>query len=380
MAVGRRGKLVRLRGYGRLDWDPESARVSPSSIYDMASITKVVGTTTAAMVLVDERRLALEAPVVRYLPWWSGAREDKEAVTVHQLLLHRGGLPPFRRFFLEIEGREAFQRAVADLALEYVPGDNTVYSDIGLMTIAWVVEEITGMPIDRFLEERAWEPLGMQDTGFLPRTGAPQPDRAHRDRRLVPKHARPRRGPRRERLCDGWCGWARGTVFVSARHRGVCTDDAGRGAGGRLRPGFTGWCPVQRAAVSRHADGECSHGNCFRAATRRDGKPGDRLGYAVGRLVFGTVLHVPRVWPHGVHGAFRLDRSGSRPLRRAAHEPGEPHPRQHEARSASESRSRSRGSGHHRPRGRAARWVRAARAFAAPGVETAGASAARGVP
>ena len=168
LAVGRAGKLVRLRGYGRLDWDPVSALVSPSSIYDMASITKVMGTTTAAMILVDEGQLALDAPVVRYLPWWSGAKADKEAVTVRQLLLHRGGLPPFRRFFLDIEGRGAFQQAVADLALEYVPGESTVYSDIGVMTIAWVVEEISGMPIDRFLEERAWEPLGMQDTGFLP--------------------------------------------------------------------------------------------------------------------------------------------------------------------------------------------------------------------
>ena len=168
LAVVRHGQLVRLRGYGRLDWDPVSAPVSPSSIYDMASVTKVMGTTTAAMILVDEGSLELDAPVVRYLPWWSVGQADKETVTVRQLLLHRGGLPPFRRFFLEMEGRDAFQQAIAELPLDYSPGDSTVYSDIGMMTVAWAIEEITGKPLDRFLRERVWEPLGMQDTGFRP--------------------------------------------------------------------------------------------------------------------------------------------------------------------------------------------------------------------
>ncbi len=168
LAVVRHGQLVRLRGYGRLDWDPASAPVSPSSIYDLASVTKVMGTTTAAMILADGSSLELDAPVVRYLPWWSGGHAAKETVTVRQLLLHRGGLPPFRRFFLEMEGREAFQQAIAELPLDYAPGDSTVYSDIGVMTVAWAIEEITGDPLDRFLSQRVWGPLGMQDTGFRP--------------------------------------------------------------------------------------------------------------------------------------------------------------------------------------------------------------------
>ena len=168
LAVVRHGQLVRLRGYGRLDWDPASAPATPSSIYDMASVTKVMATTTAAMILVDEGRLDLDAPIVRHLPWWSAGDPRKEAVTVRQLLLHRGGLPPFRRFFLEMEGVEAYQRAIAELPLDYAPGDSTVYSDIGMMTVAWVIEEITGEPLDRFLDERVWGPLGMRDTGFSP--------------------------------------------------------------------------------------------------------------------------------------------------------------------------------------------------------------------
>ncbi|MGD2071409.1 MAG: glycoside hydrolase family 3 N-terminal domain-containing protein, partial [Gemmatimonadota bacterium] len=167
LAVGRRGRLVRLRGYGTLDWDGRTS-VTPTTLYDLASLTKVVGTTTAVMILEEEGRLDLDAPVVRYLPWWSGGQPDKERVTVRELLLHRSGLPPFRRWFLEMEGREAYRRAIAAEPLEHPPGEATVYSDIGVMSLAFVVEAVSGQRLDAFLERRVWGPLGMGDTGFLP--------------------------------------------------------------------------------------------------------------------------------------------------------------------------------------------------------------------
>jgi beta-glucosidase-like glycosyl hydrolase/CubicO group peptidase (beta-lactamase class C family) len=168
LAVGRRGRLVRLRGYGRADWDPTSAPVTPATLYDLASLTKVVGTSTAAALLVDEDILDLEAPIAEILPWWGGDQPGKEEVTIRQLLLHRGGLPPFRRFFLEMEGREAFERAIGELPLEYPAGERTVYSDIGMMSVAFAVEALTGTPLDRFLDQRVWTPLGMTDTAFRP--------------------------------------------------------------------------------------------------------------------------------------------------------------------------------------------------------------------
>jgi CubicO group peptidase (beta-lactamase class C family) len=171
LAVGRHGKVVRLRGYGGLDWESDPAPATPASLWDMASVTKVSATTTAAMILAEEGRLGLDAPVVTYLPWWGVGDSRKKDVTVRHLLLHRGGLPPFRRFFLEMEGEEAFKEAIGRLPLEYTPGDSTVYSDIGLMTVAFVVEEVTGTQLDIFLEERVWSPLGMQDTGFRPDPG-----------------------------------------------------------------------------------------------------------------------------------------------------------------------------------------------------------------
>jgi CubicO group peptidase (beta-lactamase class C family) len=134
----------------------------------MASVTKVSATTSAAMILVEAGRLDLDAKVVDYLPWWSSGDPRKEDVTVRHLLLHRAGLPPFRRFFVEMEGEEAYKRAIGELPLDYAPGESTVYSDIGLMTLAFIVEEVTGKRLDRFLEDRVWGPLGMQDTGFRP--------------------------------------------------------------------------------------------------------------------------------------------------------------------------------------------------------------------
>ncbi|MDH5589238.1 MAG: serine hydrolase [Gemmatimonadota bacterium] len=167
LAVGRHGRLVRLRGYGELAWG-SGRPATPTSVWDMASVSKVVGTTTAAMMLVDEGKLDLDAPVVRYLPWWSRGDARKEGVTVRQLLLHRAGLTPFRRWFFERSGVQEYKDAAADEALEYEPGTRTSYSDIGIMTVAWVIEEVSGQSLDAFLAARLWRPLGMNDTGYRP--------------------------------------------------------------------------------------------------------------------------------------------------------------------------------------------------------------------
>ena len=168
IAVGRHGKLVRLRGYGALDWGFDALPATPASIWDMASVTKVSTTTTAAMILAEAGRLDLDAPVVSYLPWWAAGDPRKQEVTVRQLLIHRGGLPPFIRFFESVEGRQAYQDTIGGLALQYEPGEATVYSDIGMMTVAFIVEELTGMGLDGFLGQRVWARLGMVDTGFNP--------------------------------------------------------------------------------------------------------------------------------------------------------------------------------------------------------------------
>jgi CubicO group peptidase (beta-lactamase class C family) len=168
IAVGRRGELVRLRGYGRLDWDPASADVTPFSLYDLASLTKVVGTTAALMILVEEGRVRLEDPVVRYLPEFERGDPRKREVTVEDLLRHRSGLPAFRQFFLATQNSAEVRDAVLSLPLDAAPRTRTLYSDIGFMVLGWVVAEVVGEPLDRFLNRRLYASLGMRDTQFNP--------------------------------------------------------------------------------------------------------------------------------------------------------------------------------------------------------------------
>jgi len=106
--------------------------------------------------------------VVSYLPWWSAGDPRKDQVTVRQLLLHRSGLTPFRTWYFEMEGMEAYKEAAAAEPLEVDPGTRTAYSDIGIMTLAWILEEISGRTLDALLAERLWEPLGMLETRYLP--------------------------------------------------------------------------------------------------------------------------------------------------------------------------------------------------------------------
>ena len=166
LAVGRRGSLVRLRGYGRLDWPAGSDEVTDSTIYDVASLTKVVGTTTAAMILDEEGRLDLDAPVAAYLPEWND--ETKRSVTVRQLLDHTAGLPAGGPAWRE-GSREAVVARIAAAPLAYVPGSRSLYSDYDIILLGEIIERVTAMRLDEFLETRVFAPLGLRETGFNPR-------------------------------------------------------------------------------------------------------------------------------------------------------------------------------------------------------------------
>jgi CubicO group peptidase (beta-lactamase class C family) len=166
VVVGRRGAAVLQRGYGRLGWTAGSPSVSAETIYDLASLTKVVGTTTAVMILYDEGRIDLDAPVITYLPSFGGGAKDR--VTVRQLLTHRSGLPAGKQLWRLAIGRDQARRIVLDAALVCNPGDCFIYSDLGADVLGWVVEAVAGRGLDEFLEERVFAPLGMIDTRFNP--------------------------------------------------------------------------------------------------------------------------------------------------------------------------------------------------------------------
>lgn len=167
VVVGRRGYAVWQKGFGRLGWTSSSPAVDPvGSIYDLASLTKVVGLTTAAMILWDEGKLPLDARVVDLLPEFAG--EGKEAITVEMLLTHRSGLPAGRQLWKTARTPAEARRQLLESKLQTRPGARFVYSDVGASVLGIVIERVSGMSLDRFVASRVFAPLGMTATGYLP--------------------------------------------------------------------------------------------------------------------------------------------------------------------------------------------------------------------
>ena len=167
VVVGRKGAAVWEKGFGRLGWSPSGAVVSPTkTIYDLASLTKVVGTTTALMVLYDEGKIHLDDPVSKYIPAFSGGEKDR--VTIRLLLEHRSGLPAGRDLWRIAHSPEEARWDVINTPLEYSPGTGYIYSDLGADMLGFVIEAASGERLDQFLAEHVFAPLGMNDTFFRP--------------------------------------------------------------------------------------------------------------------------------------------------------------------------------------------------------------------
>ena len=165
VAVGRHDSVLLLAAVGHYGID-DARPVTPETVYDMASLTKVIGLTTACMMLVGEGKLDLDAPVQRYVPAFRGP--GKERVTIRHLLTHSSGLPAWRPIYTETTTR-ATAFALADTtALLRQAGDTFVYSDLGAMVLTQAVEAITGQRLDAYLDARVFRPLQMTSTRFLP--------------------------------------------------------------------------------------------------------------------------------------------------------------------------------------------------------------------
>jgi len=165
IAVGYRDSVVLLAAVGHYGAD-DKRPVTTETIYDLASLTKVIGLTTAAMMLVDQGKLDLDAPVQRYVPAFQGA--NKERVLIRHLLTHSSGMPAWRPLYAEAKTREEALALVDTTALLKQPGDTFVYSDLGAITLTQAVEAITGQRLNDFLDARLFGPLGMRSTRYLP--------------------------------------------------------------------------------------------------------------------------------------------------------------------------------------------------------------------
>lgn len=165
--IGRRDSLLYARGYGHFTWDPGSPVPSPdSTIWDLASVTKIVATMSSAMRLVDRGKLDLDAPVSRYLPRFSGGL--KRRVTVRMLLDHTSGLKSYVPIYQRAHSRAKVIDILYDQPLLRTPGDSAVYSDLNAMLLGLVIEKVAGTSLDRFASEQVFRPLGMHETLFKP--------------------------------------------------------------------------------------------------------------------------------------------------------------------------------------------------------------------
>jgi serine-type D-Ala-D-Ala carboxypeptidase len=144
--VGRRTGPIWREAFGRLDYDEKAPPTTNHTIFDLASLTKVIATTSIAMRLVAAGRLDLGASVGTWLPGWHEGRRGE--VTVRHLFDHSSGLPAHARLWERATGRSAFEQAIATLPLERAPGATSVYSDVGFMLLGFVLEDIGGAPLD----------------------------------------------------------------------------------------------------------------------------------------------------------------------------------------------------------------------------------------
>jgi CubicO group peptidase (beta-lactamase class C family) len=262
--VGTHAEVLAQSGVGRLDWAPGPAP-DEHTLWDLASLTKVVGMTTAVMQLTERGLIDLDAPLQRYFPEWTGP--NKQAVTIRQLITHTSGLPAFRAYDQITTDPDSLAKLMFGTQLDTLPGARMVYSDIGAYVLGRLVERVSRKPLDRYVHDRVFEPLKMSETMYRPALSMVS--------RIAPTEIDPRRG-----------GLVRGVVHderayylggVSA-HAGLFSSghDLARFArmylnGGTLdgavvvQPGtiaqFTAWQVADRALGWQKPDGSNSAGH-----------------------------------------------------------------------------------------------------------------------
>jgi beta-N-acetylhexosaminidase len=166
LLVAKDGAIVYNKAFGTLEYSSASQPVNKLTMYDIASLTKVVATTSAVLKLSEEGKLRLEDTVARYLPEFG--KQSKEKITIRHLLLHTSGLPAFKKLFLTTTTAKDALDSVYNSELIYKPGDSTVYSDFGFIVLGKIVEKVSGMTLDRYVTQTLFLPLEMSRTMFNP--------------------------------------------------------------------------------------------------------------------------------------------------------------------------------------------------------------------
>ncbi|MGA3349425.1 MAG: serine hydrolase domain-containing protein [Candidatus Sulfotelmatobacter sp.] len=171
IAITHGGRLVALKAFGQFTYDADSPVVTTATLLDLASLTKVIATTSAAMLLYQRGVLDLDIPVAAIVPEFALDNEKdsrRREVTVRMLLAHSSGLPAYEKLFLKAGTREELLHAAFSVPLKSDPGSHAEYSDIGFIILGVALERLADESLDRFCQREMFAPLGMVDTTFNP--------------------------------------------------------------------------------------------------------------------------------------------------------------------------------------------------------------------
>src|SRR4030095_8415757 len=164
--IGRGDDTLLHRAYGSRRLLPQPAPMTLDTIFDLASLTKPLGTTLAVMSLVERGAIKLDAPLGRYLKEFRDKQFDE--ITIRRLLTHSAGLAAYPANGVVSAGFPSVASAIAKIPLDYPPGSAFQYSDTGFILLAEAVRRVSGPPLDRYLERGVFKPLGLADTSFPP--------------------------------------------------------------------------------------------------------------------------------------------------------------------------------------------------------------------
>ncbi len=165
------GNIFHHQGHGFHTYDRNDP-VRSSDIFDLASITKVIATTSAIMKLVDQNKINIDKPVVTYLPDFEGKKKkhkkQKSTITVKDLLSHSSGLPAFKQYYQMKKSRDLILESIYNTEPIRMIGDTMIYSDVGAIILGELVEKVSGLSLNKFTDSLVFEPLGMSTTFFNP--------------------------------------------------------------------------------------------------------------------------------------------------------------------------------------------------------------------
>jgi CubicO group peptidase (beta-lactamase class C family) len=172
VAVTHQGKLIAHQGLGHFTYDATSPAVTAETIYDLASVTKVIATTAACMILYDRGLLKLDQPLVELLPGFvesgAGQNDARCQITLRMLLAHSSGLPAYVKLFQTAHNKDELLQQALQIPLAATPGSRAEYSDIGFILLGQALEKLSGEPLDQFCQREIFAKLNLAPTCFNP--------------------------------------------------------------------------------------------------------------------------------------------------------------------------------------------------------------------